>query len=129
MDSGCITIDESGEILKEYRKRLKSKGQPGVGDFFYRHILNHRGNARRVHVVDPDDARGDKLRSAFQAGLSRFDLDDQVFALCAVVDRVPVATAIDSDWEIAHTGLVACGVRIKYVCGKALARAGGVEGS
>jgi len=64
-------------------------------------------------------ARGDDLREAFERGtLADFDPSDRKFALCAVVARVPVATATDSDWVQHEVGLAACGVQIEYVCGR-----------
>jgi hypothetical protein len=122
VQSGCVVIDDAGSILNEYEGRLYPEGQPGVGDRFYRHVLDNRGNVRRVRMVDTALARADALRRAFERGtLAAFDRSDRVFALCAVVGRVPVATAMDSDWAQHEAGLTACGVRIEYVCGREVA--------
>jgi hypothetical protein len=116
---GCIVIDTEGSILAEYGARLHPEGQPGVGDLFYRHVLDNQGNPRRVRIVRTVGARGDALRGAFERGtLADFDPSDRKFALCAVVARVPVATATDSDWVEHEVGLAACGVQIEYVCGR-----------
>jgi hypothetical protein len=116
---GCIVIDTDGSILAEYGARLHPEGQPGVGDLFYRHVLDNQGNARRVRLVRTVGLRGDALREAFQRGtLTGFDPSDRKFALCAVTARVPVATATDSDWVQHEVGLSACGVQIEYVCGR-----------
>jgi hypothetical protein len=119
VQSGCVVIDDAGSILDEYQGRLHPQGQPGVGDRFYRHILDNRGNVRRVRMVDTECTRADVLRRAFERGtLAAFDRSDRVFALCAVVARVPVATAMDSDWARHQAGLTACSVRIEFVCGR-----------
>jgi hypothetical protein len=121
---GRIVVDDAGSILAEYGGRLYPEGQPGVGDLFYRHVLDNQGNARRIRMVHTAKPRGDALRAAFErGGLAAFDPSDRVFALCAVVARVPVATATDSDWIQHEVGLVACGVQIEYVCGREAAGA------
>jgi hypothetical protein len=106
-------------FLTEYGARLYPEGQPGVGDLFYRHVLDNQGNARRVRTVRTASPRGNALREAFERGtLADFDPSDRKFALCGVVARVPVATATDSDWVQHEVGLAACGVQIEYVCGR-----------
>jgi hypothetical protein len=126
--NGRVVIDDGGAVLAEYNKRLHPQGQPGVGDLFYRHVLDNRGNTNRVRAVNVGQPRGDALRAAFDSGtLGIFDPDDRPFALCSAVGRAPIATAIDSDWVDHEAGLIACGVRIDYVCGRAVAASGGVE--
>ncbi|MFA4901048.1 MAG: hypothetical protein WC563_16135 [Brevundimonas sp.] len=115
-------IDAGNRVLGEYRKRLKAEGQPGVGDQFFRHLLDNQGNTKRIRVIDERDARGDPLRRAFAHGnLSAFDPSDRPFAICSAVGRARVVTATDSDWLIHEVGLQACGVRVEFICGKAAA--------
>lgn len=116
---GIIAIDTDGEILAEYQKRLRPEGQPGVGNLFYRHVIDHQGDTSRVRVHDVGHQRTDALRAAFQNGnLADFDPDDRVFALCAVAANATVLTATDSDWVQHEAGLRACRVKLKFVCGK-----------
>ncbi len=126
--NGRVVIDDGGAILAEYDKRLRPQGQPGVGDLFYRHVLDNQGNTSRVRTVNVEKRRGNALRAAFDRGtLGIFDADDRPFALCSAIGRAPIATAIDSDWVEHEAGLLACGVRIDYVCGRAVAAGGGAE--
>lgn len=128
VDNGTVVIDDGNQILLEYGKRLYAKGQPGVGDLFYRHVLDNAGNARKVVQVDLNSQRARGLIDAFEKGnLSAFDPSDRPFALCSVVAKAPVLSATDSDWVEQEAGLKACGVRISYVCGRTVAEAGGVE--
>jgi hypothetical protein len=39
-----VVIDEAGAVLAEYARHLHPRGQPGVGDWFYRHVLDNQGN-------------------------------------------------------------------------------------
>lgn len=123
VDRGCVFIDVDQEILVEYQRNLHANGQPGVGDLFYRHVLDNQGNASRVRSVDPTARRASPLTDAFlQGDLSDFDLSDRKFALVSAVARAPVLVAIDSDWVDHKAGLEACGVQMSFVCGIAAAR-------
>lgn len=125
---GKVVLDSDDCIITEYGKRLFAKGQPGVGDLFYRHILDNSGNTDKVILADTSSARTDALRQAFVAGgLAAFDPSDRPFALASASSRAPVVTATDSDWADHEAGLNACGVQVSFVCGRATALAGGVE--
>jgi len=122
-DTGRVIIDSNGGILAEYAKCLFAKGQPGVGDLFYRHVLDNRGNRKSVGLAEVDHARAKPLQDSFLNGGNRdFDMDDRVFAVVALVAKVPVAVALDSDWAEHEQGLAACGVSIEYVCGRGAAQ-------
>ena len=44
-----VAIDDGHAILNEYRRHLRPLGElPGVGDMFYKHILNHQYRDDRV---------------------------------------------------------------------------------
>jgi len=127
-ENGVVLLDDAGHIVGEYGRNLRPQGQPGVGDRFYRDVIDNQGNSARVRVVDVQQARGNALRAAFTGGtLSEFDVADRPFALCSAVGRAPVATATDSDWTDHEAGLRACGVRIEYVCGRAVAAGEGIN--
>lgn len=122
VERGRTVIDEGGQIFSEYGKRLYAQGQPGVGDMFFRHLLDSQGDASAVRKVDPNALRAKALDDALRAGgLARFDPADRIFAACSAVARAPVSLATDSDWSDHEVGLQACGVRVHYVCGKAAA--------
>ena len=119
VETGCVMIDSSGEILSEYKKRLFAKGQPGTGDHFYNHVLINQKNGKRVRQHDLGQKRADALRDAFSKGtLKKFDADDRPFAMCAAVARTSVATCTDSDWTEHEAGLGACGVKVEFICGR-----------
>jgi hypothetical protein len=120
--SGCAIVDSDLSIVDEYGRKLSASGQPGVGDFFFRHVLDNQGTIARVRAVDISGARARPLLDAFEHGtLTRFDRSDRKFALASVVGRAPVLVATDSDWLDHQAGLTACGVRVIFVCGTAAA--------
>ncbi len=47
---GKTILDLGGEIQAEYRPRLYPRGQPGVGDQFYRMILMSAPSAKRALI-------------------------------------------------------------------------------
>ena len=51
VERGHVVIDDSFLLLSEYRANLNSRGQPGVGDHFYRWVLTNRGNSTRCTCV------------------------------------------------------------------------------
>ena len=110
-----IVVDAAGEIVKEYGKKLRPSGQPGVGDRFYRAVLSDWTLCRRVCLPKrPDGEYADLPQDVINA---RFDPDDRKFAALAKRERVPVVNAVDSDWLDARDVLAENGVRVKLVCG------------
>src|SRR5262245_24689600 len=62
VESGRVFLDQAGEIQNEYRVYLNPKGQPGVGDRFYREVLNSRpGWVVRVELRKRDDGEFEDL--------------------------------------------------------------------
>ena len=39
-----VLLDDHGLILREYRNNLRSSGQPGVGDAFFKWLFENQGN-------------------------------------------------------------------------------------
>ena len=64
LSSGTVLVDLAGEIQAEYRTYFCPNGQPGVGDRFYREVLNsapHR--IERIELPKRDDGEyADLLR-------------------------------------------------------------------
>jgi hypothetical protein len=113
---GTILLDMAGEIQKEYRRYLSPSGQPGVGDLFYREIINSApGRVERVDL--PQLPSGEYQDFPTDPALARFDPSDRKFAALSRRERAPVVTATDSDWIDHRSALEANGVQIEFVCG------------
>jgi hypothetical protein len=114
--TGTVLLDLGHEIQSEYRTLLNPSGQPGVGDQFYRQVLNSA--PRRVERVElPQGEDGEYLdlpRSLIEAN---FDRSDRKFAALARRAKATVANAIDSDWLIHRKALIEAGIRLKFICG------------
>ena len=114
LDRGQIVVDQDGDIQAEYRRHLHPSGQPGVGDQFYRAVLNDAARIRRMRL----QRRQDGSYAAFpdDPALASFDASDRKFAAVARLARVAVANAVDSDWLDHREALKANGIKVHFVC-------------
>ena len=113
-EAGIVLLDREGAIRQEYRKSLRPSGQPGVGDRFYRGILDRR-NIEEIDLLVKDGVYQDLPQEIVDA---RFDEDDRKFAALAKKAKVPVVNAVDKGW-LDHIELLRKhGIRVCFVCGK-----------
>ena len=116
VNKGVIVVDAAGEIQDEYRRHLNPRGQPGVGDRFYREVINCHPD-RIVQVLLPKREDGefqDLPQAVIDAG---FDPSDRKFAAAAKKSNSPVYNAIDSDWVEKKQVIEAAGIKIVFLCG------------
>jgi hypothetical protein len=113
---GKILLDVQGEIQGEYRRNLKPRGAPGVGDRFYQIVL--QSSPRLVERIDlpkrPDGEYQDLPQSLVDAG---FDPSDRKFAALARKEGAPMYNAIDSDWIEHAATLEIAGIKVENLCG------------
>ena len=114
--SGQVILDLGGEIQEEYRY-LNPKGEPGVGDRFYRTIL--QSAPKHVERIELEkNAAGDFSDFPTDPALAAFDRSDRKFAAAARKAKVPVANATDRrSWHVHHTALAANGIDVEFICG------------
>lgn len=114
-----ILVDDSGIILREYRRRLRPRGEPDIGHQFFLWLTDHLGDDTRCRQVPitPDSVRG---FAEFPGSwdLRDFDRDDRVFVAVAIASGVgpPVVNASDTDWWNHREALARHGVRIEFLC-------------
>src|SRR5256885_11716585 len=51
MKRGIAFIDDGGVMLTEYARYLRYRGQPGIGDAFFRFVIQNQANRRRVQQI------------------------------------------------------------------------------
>lgn len=110
-----VLLDEQGEIEAEYRRYLDPRGQPGVGDLFYRHVHSNRASCKRIAL--PRRRNGDYADLPQALVAANFDRSDRKFAALAKREAAPVVNAVDSDWLDAVKILNRVGIRVKFLCG------------
>jgi len=115
---GRIVVDDAGEMVDEYKRYCDPKGQPGVGDRFFREVLmNYADKVERVHLEKRDD--GSFVDFPNSADLADFDREDRKFAAAARKTSVPVINATDTDWLEHRVALERDGITIEFACGVA----------
>ncbi|MFZ1814257.1 MAG: hypothetical protein WBO55_05630 [Rhizobiaceae bacterium] len=114
--NGVIYLDAAGEIQNEYRTYLNPNGQPGVGNQFYREVINsHPQKIIRVDVSKKADGQYEDVpQTIIDAG---FDPSDRKFVAVALKSNSGVHNAVDSDWVNDRALLEANGVKIVFLCG------------
>lgn len=116
VENGVIFLDSGREIQEQYRTYLSPKGAPGVGDRFYREVLNsHPDRIARIDLPKRADGQFQDLpQPIIDAG---FDPSDRVFAAVAIKARATVYNAVDTDWLL-HQGVIeANGIKVTFLCG------------
>lgn len=114
---GRIIIDDGGEMLDEYRRYCEPKGQPGVGDRFFREVLmNYAGRVERISLEKGPE--GGFIDFPTDPELAGFDLADRKFAAAARKAAVPVLNAVDSDWLEYRKVLARNKVKVEFVCSR-----------
>ena len=122
-----LVLDDGWYILREYMGRLRSEGQPGVGDAFLKWVLTNRSNPLRceqVHITAIHDPLDGRAFSEFpdDAALAGFDRSDRKFVAVAQAhpEHPSILNAVDPDWWQYYDALLRHGIRIEFICPDAM---------
>lgn len=116
IQTGTIFLDLEGEMAAEYRRYLQPRGQPGVGDRFYREILNsHPDRIVRVSLAKRND--GEFLNCPQSLIDINFDPADRKFAAMASITGAHVVNSTDSDWVNHAEEIRQSGIIVQNLCG------------
>ncbi len=121
MTGHCVLVDAQGWILGEYRRHLSPRGQPGVGDAFFKWLWNNQANeayCRYIAITDLDGRGEDFSEFPADADLAGFDRADRKFVATAVGsgETPPILNASDSGWWHYREPLLRNGVHVRFVC-------------
>ena len=130
-ESGRVVLDDQGTppevigdyrtILDEYKDRLIFRGEPGVGDSFFKHIYNNQyieDYVRRVPITAiDDDKRGFK-----ELPQNSLDPSDRKFLAVAAVAKAPIINAVDRDWDEQQALLDRLSIEVTQLCPHIIAR-------
>ncbi|MDE0393413.1 MAG: hypothetical protein OYK82_01415 [Gammaproteobacteria bacterium] len=114
-ERGIIAIDDTGNILDEYARQLRYSGYPGVGDKFFKYLVDHQYHSRRVQRVSVTPSNNDQ-RGFEELPANDLDRSDRKFLAVALVANAIVLNATDSDWEQEAMLLDTLGVKIDQIC-------------
>jgi hypothetical protein len=116
---GVIVLDNQWLILTEYKHKVNSTGQPGIGDAFLKWILTNLANSQRCQQI-PIHPLGDNnfLEFPDDPELEEFDRSDRKFVAVALADpdNPPIVNAVDTDWLKFYEPLVKNGLKIQLLC-------------
>lgn len=119
--SDKLILDDGWRILKEYKRRLISEGQPGPGDAFLKWVLTNYRNPDRCELVtltpkDSSETGFEEFPS--DPELKNFDPDDRKFIAVAVAhpNRPRILQATDAEWWEMRDALKKAGVTIDFIC-------------
>jgi hypothetical protein len=116
LETGVVVIDDAGEITGEYRNYCNAKGQPNVGDEFFRQVLMNYSSGKVLRITLQKTASGGFEDFPTDPRLSDFDLSDRKFAAAGIATETPVYAATDSDWLDHLTALNENGLKVEFVC-------------
>lgn len=124
VSKGILVIDSREGVFGEYRKYLSFSGQPGMGDLFFKWMVDNRyRHDRVVHVpLTPHPERqGEYIEFPQDPELEGFDRSDRIFVAlaCAHPERPTILNAVDSDYWHYRDPLTRNGVNVMHVCGHA----------
>lgn len=92
-----VIVDTMGLIVNEYGRKLNRSGAPGLGDAFFKHVVNHQYDGKRIQRVDIT-CIGDDDRGFEELPENSLDPSDRKFLAVAVVAGARILNATDSDW-------------------------------
>jgi hypothetical protein len=120
---GRLVLDDKSLILNEYLRNLSPKGQPGVGDAFFKWLWLNQGNpdlCERVEVHTRGQADDDFEEFPEDPALAGFDRGDRKFVAVARASksrpRPSILNAVDSDWWIHRHALKRHEIEIEFLC-------------
>jgi hypothetical protein len=123
IQTGKLVLDSNWLIIKEYRNKLQSTGQPGVGDKFLKWVLtNYKNNSRceMVNITEKNNDGCDFEEFPDDSRLENFDPDDRKFVAVSIAHagNPPVLQAVDTQWWRYRDILAEYNVKTEFLCEK-----------
>lgn len=110
-----IALDELGLIFSEYSSHLHYKGQPGVGDVFFKYLHDHMYLSKKVKRV-PITPIDDETRGFDELPPNTVDKSDRKFLAAAVVASAEIVNATDTDWHGQVVLFADLGINVQQLC-------------
>lgn len=110
-----VALDEGELLLNEYRRYLNYRGQPGVGDIFFKFLHDHMYGRNRIHLVQITGI-ADEGRGFDELPVNELDPSDRKLLAVAVVANADVVNALDTDWFEQADLLALLNVPVQQLC-------------
>jgi predicted nucleic acid-binding protein len=110
-----IVVDEYGLILDEYNSHLHFKGQPGVGDMFFKYLHDRMYDGAKVQVaaITPID---DDTRGFDELPVNQLDSSDRKFLATALSAGAEIVNSLDTDWHCQRVFVAGLNVAVRQLC-------------
>ena len=115
-DGTVVILDDLNLIWKEYKRRLNIRGQPGVGDAFFKYVSDHMHSDQSGVSLVPVTPVGDDEQGFAELPQNTLDRDDRKFLAVAVAANALILNATDSDWRQQHALLRNLSITVKQLC-------------
>jgi hypothetical protein len=116
-----VVLDDKLLIFNEYKGYFSFKGQPGVGDYFFKWVWENQANKERCEIVTitpRGSSQTDFEEFPDDPDLAGFDQSDRKFVAVALASQSSpiIFEAVDSDFWSFRIVLQRNGVRIGFLC-------------
>lgn len=115
-----LILDAEDEIYKEYRKKLRFNGQPGVGDHFMKWVHDNRFSLPEEQLVSITKSGDSYEEFPLHEELKKFDPSDRKFVAVANAYgkkmKAPILQAGDSKWWGWNKALAEVGIDVIFLC-------------
>ncbi|MEZ6101661.1 MAG: hypothetical protein R3E01_22225 [Pirellulaceae bacterium] len=120
--NGGLVMDDGDDIYAEYRTHLSFKGQPGVGDRFFKWVHDHRWTFPAADRVKIHRSGTSYDEFPQHRELETFDDSDRKFVAVANGhhQKPPILQATDSKWWGWKDALAEVGIDVIFLCQDAI---------
>jgi predicted nucleic acid-binding protein len=110
-----IVLDDTDLIMDEYQKHLSYKGEPNVGDMFFKYLYDYQYTSDRIHRVTITPLNEEKTEFA-ELPEKCDDPSDRKLLAAAVVAKAILVNATDGDWLKEKPLLEKLQIEVKQLC-------------
>lgn len=110
-----IVLDDQDLIIGEYKKHLNHRGQPGMGDAFYKYLHDHMYGGDKILLVRINE-NGDDDTGFDELPENSIDPSDRKLLAAAKVAAADIINALDTDWHEKRDFLSAFSVNVVQLC-------------
>ncbi|RQR37819.1 hypothetical protein [Burkholderia sp. Bp9142] len=110
-----VVLDELGLIFEEYSGHLSYKGQPGVGDMFFKFLHDNMYDQDVICLVNVTP-NNDESTGFDELPENEVDPSDRKFLAAAIVSGAKIVNALDGDWHEKREFLAEIDVDVEQIC-------------
>ena len=110
-----IALDNQNLIMTEYEKYFYYKGEPGVGDMFFKYLHDNQHASDKIQRVKITPINSDN-RGFEELPENQVDPSDRKFLATAIVAKAAIVNATDSDWKEQSILLQELYIEVKQLC-------------